>query len=39
MSETASYESMLNRLKGNKEDEANPWELFWTHIKIYGDLV
>lgn len=39
MVEAASYETMLNSLKGNKEDETTLWELFLTHIKTDGDLV
>ncbi len=33
MVETASYESMLNRLKANKDSGTVPWELFWTFTK------
>ena len=33
MVETASYESMLNRLKGNMDDGTIPWELFWTYTR------
>lgn len=33
MVDTASYESMLCRLKGNMEEGTNPWDSFWKHIK------
>lgn len=31
--ETASYESMLNRLKGDQADVDSVWALFWTYIR------
>lgn len=37
MVETVSYESMLNRLKGNMEDGITSWDHFWTHIKTDED--
>ncbi len=33
MVETTSHESMLNRLKANKDSGTVPWDLFWTFRK------
>lgn len=34
MIEMASYESMLNRVNGVKEDGLSPWEELWTYITV-----
>lgn len=38
MVEIASYEYMLNRLKGNMEGGPTVWGVFWTFVKTDGDL-
>ena len=37
--ETESYESLLSRLKGKKDDGTVPWELFWTFTKMNENWV
>ena len=34
MTETASYECMLNRLSDDGREEVTPWDRLWYHIKI-----
>lgn len=33
MAETASYESMLNKLKNDAEDKDKHWDYFWNYLK------
>ena len=37
--ETVSYESLLNRLKGNVDNGTIVWELFWIYKRTDDNLV